>query len=258
MYSVTPGVADAWRTLVAKAAHLADVTLEYVVHAAPAPLDTLWRREDLGCVLMCGFPWATWDDASSRPRLVGVPVPRGAPGGTYRSEIVARAPAPYRSLDDLRGARFGFTLPTSQSGYQAARVALAPLARGQRYFAHAVGPLVTPRAVVDALLAGDIDAGPLDSYWLALLRRHEPRVAAQLRTVHRTAWTAAPAFVCSAAVPDATATALRDGLAAALGALPALRDTLLLDDVVAADPQRYAALARAAHEADRAGYPILQ
>ena len=262
LYAVTPQVGKAWRTLVGHAARESGVPLEYVEHAAPASLEMLWRRRDLGCALMCGFPWATWNSGDlPRPRLLAVPAARGTPvPGTYRTEIVVRADSTFHALDDLHGARFAYTTPTSQSGYQAARALFAPLARGAPFFRAAVGPLVTPRAVVDALASGDADAGPLDSYWLQLLRLHEPGTALRLRTLTCTPWTAAPAFVCSGGVDEAVA----DALARALCAggrdprLAELRATLALADIVAPDVRAYANLERAAHAADTAGYAILQ
>ena len=49
---------------------------------------------------------------------------------------------------------------------------LAPFARdrGGTLFEATVGPLVTPRRVVEAIVSGEADAGPLDSYFHDLLR----------------------------------------------------------------------------------------
>lgn len=39
-----------------------------------------------------------------------------------------------------------------------------------------IGPLMTPRRVIDALLADEIDIGPLDSYFHDLLLAAEPGI----------------------------------------------------------------------------------
>jgi len=54
MYTVTPAIADRWRELFAWVGREAGIALDYVDHAAPLPLDALWRRPDLGCAFMCG------------------------------------------------------------------------------------------------------------------------------------------------------------------------------------------------------------
>ena len=47
MYAVTPTVREAWQTLFDWVARTSGVPLEYIDHAAPAPLEALWAREDL-------------------------------------------------------------------------------------------------------------------------------------------------------------------------------------------------------------------
>jgi ABC-type phosphate/phosphonate transport system substrate-binding protein len=264
MYSVERTTANAWRALLAWIADTAQVALRYVDHPPPAALETLWRRPDLGCTLMCGYPWATWNAARGpRPVILAAPVPC-EPGGraAYRTTLVARADSAIATLDDLRTRRFAYTTPQSQSGYQAVRALLADRVErpAARFFESTVGPLVTPRRVVHAVVTGEADAGPLDSYWLELLRKHEPDTAERLREVASTDWTPMPMFVAGGRVePD-----VREQLARALVAagsaheLTDVRSTLALSGFVRPDPRSYAVLAERARAADALGYPVLQ
>ncbi len=266
MYSVEAQAAGAWQALLAWVAARAGVALRYVELAPGESLEALWRRPDLGCALMCGYPWATWDDTvAPRPRALAVPVPdvpEAQRQPVYRTCIVVRADSPINSTGALRGARFAYTTPGSQSGYQAIRHALALRrdARTGRNFRAMVGPLVTPRRVVDAVLDGTADAGPLDSYWLEILRRNEPGTAQRLRVLEATPWTPAPLFVCAAAVPADEATAVAEALVAAgrAAALVTARAKLALADIATAAPGTYAVLASRARAADDLGYPVLQ
>jgi len=265
MYSVEATSAGAWQTLLEWVGQRAAVPLAYEPHRAPAPLDALWRRPDLGCALMCGYPFATWHDAAVvRPHPLAVVVPLAADEGrpVYRTAIVTRANGDIVHPDDLRGRRFAYTTPGSQSGYHAVREWLGAraAAAGGRWFSATVGPLVTPRAVVDAILQGDADAGPLDSYWLDLLARHEPATARQLRTLALTDWTPLPPFVCSAAVSPPQ----RQRIAGALldaGDAPELaqaRADLRLSTLAPVHGADYAVLATRARATDALGYPVLQ
>ena len=119
-------VAAAWRTL-----------LDWVDRArrrrcrghrlsAAAPLPALWARDDLGCVFMCGYPFAT---AQPPPRLLAAPVPSPA---AYRDAARlldrhrrSRRQRHSRRCADILGRRFAFTTPDSQSGYQAPRALFA-------------------------------------------------------------------------------------------------------------------------------------
>lgn len=58
MYAVAPAVRAAWQDLFAWVAKASAIPLTYVEHAAPAPLESLWARADLGAAFMCGFPYA--------------------------------------------------------------------------------------------------------------------------------------------------------------------------------------------------------
>jgi len=238
MYSVEPMSAAAWEALLAWVARQAGVDMAYEPHRAPAPLDALWRRPDLGCALMCGYPFATWHDrAVVRPYLLAAVVPSNAHDGrpVYRTAIVTRADGGIADVEGLRGCRFGYTTPESQSGYQAVRhwAGARAAAAGGRWFGETVGPLVTPRAVVDAILRGDADAGPLDGYWLDL---------------------------CSAAVPPPARQRIAGALLAAADApeLADVRATLGLASIASVEPADYATLAERARDADALGYPALQ
>ena len=141
MYAVTPAVKAAWQELFAWAAKESGLPLSYLDHAAPAPLETLWERGDLGAAFMCGFPFAS---AAVRPQALAAPIPsppryRGKP--QYCTDFTVRADSAFTQLSDTFGGRIGWTVEHSQSGYQAVRHHLA--LRDARY-AEWVGPLVTP------------------------------------------------------------------------------------------------------------------
>ena len=266
MYSVNPDVSALWERLFAWLARETGVPLVIVAHAAPLPLRALWERRDLGCAFMCGYPWSLWNnDGHERPALVAAPVP--SPGRydavpAYCTDIVVRADARSTSLDDLRGARFGYTDVHSQSGYQAPRamIALRAMRGGGRWFGEIVGPLQTPRAIVEAVVDGRIDAGPLDSYWHDLLRRHEPTTAARVRTIASTPMTAIPPLVASTALGASVRARLSAAMesAATHRELDEVRSGLLLRGFARVRADDYAPLIATTHATDAVGYRVLQ
>ncbi len=265
MYALNDTVAVAWRRLFEWIADDAQAPLDVIAHPPPQPLGDLWRRDDLGCALMCGFPWATWRDTIERPTPLAVPVPSPAIFGDrpmYWTDIVVRADSRVASVADLEGMRFAFTVEDSQSGYQAPRRFFAERAQlaGGHLFRAMVGPLITPRRVVEAIVAGDADAGPLDAWWHALLRRHEPEVAARLRTVATTTPAPIPLVVGAAGMPEPQkrrVTAAFERMAD-VAELADVRDALLIKRFVCADAAEYESLLASAREADTLGYYRLQ
>ena len=166
MYSATPAVREAWKVLLRWVLARAGLAWDVIDYDAPAPLSVLWARDDLGLAMMCGLPFA---QRGERPTLVAAPIPSKARYGgrpVYFTDMVVRADAAFQRLEDTFGGTVGYTLADSMSGGVALRDHLAPYRdrEGTRLYARAVGDLIHARGVIEALAAGRIDVGPLDSY----------------------------------------------------------------------------------------------
>ena len=259
MYAINATVAAAWRALLEWVVARAGVPCEVIDYPAPLPLTALWSRPDVGCAFMCGYPLTR---ANPQPVVLAAPIPsparyQGEPN--YWSDLIIRADASFTRIEDTFGARFAFTTEESQSGYQAPRRFLAPYAkaRGGPLFAATVGPVFTPRAVIEAVIAGDADIGPLDSYAHDLLRHHEPAVASRLQVIATTPPTPIPPLVAAAGSDIAAVEALRASLLAVMtaDALKTVRAALLLRGFAPAIAADYDVLTENAQAADGLGYP---
>jgi ABC-type phosphate/phosphonate transport system substrate-binding protein len=257
MYSVTPGAATAWKALFGWLADRSGVDLVAIDHVFPAPLADLWSRPDLACGFMCGFPFATVGQAM---KPIAAPVPdRGPTAGNaaYASHLIVAADSPWQTLEDTFGGRLGYTVADSHSGYNALRHHLLPyrLAVGEPLYRETVGPLYTPRRV-DAVVAGEIDVGPLDSYAYELMLRHEPELGSRIRIVATTEQAPIPLLVASSACPDAIATALRGALADFGNAADTvmIRDQLVLRGFVPIAREDYRTTIEWDRQARAAGY----
>ena len=81
----------------------------------------LWRRADVGCVQMCGYPIAT-AIADVIPLASPIPaVPWSNGEAVYRTDLIVRADAPYEALKDSFGDTIGWTVAHSHSGFNALR-----------------------------------------------------------------------------------------------------------------------------------------
>jgi ABC-type phosphate/phosphonate transport system substrate-binding protein len=260
MYAVTPEVEAGWRGLLEHVAAEAGVALAYLPYPAPQPLEALWTRPDLGCVFMCGYPIAL-GLAAVTP--IAAPIPRAAWAGgrpVYRSDLIVRADAPYRTLEDTFGGTAGWTVEHSHSGFNAFRhhlLAYRSAAR-PRLYAHMVGHLVTARAILDAVREGRIDVGPLDAYWHLLIARHRPELTAGIRVLAATDPAPIPAFVAAAGAPPELVARLRAALLAAAtrGWFAPYGEQLLLEGFAAADAGHFATTLAWDREAKAAGYAL--
>jgi ABC-type phosphate/phosphonate transport system substrate-binding protein len=253
MYSATASARADWKQLLAWALARAGLAWDVIDYDAPAPLSALWARNDLGLAMMCGLPFS---QRAPRPTLVAAPIPspaRYAGRPSYFTDIVVRADSNYERLEDTFGGVVGYTLADSMSGGVAFRNHLAPYraARGARLYRAAVGDLIHARGVIEALAAGRIDVGPLDSYYHDLLRRNEPALAQQVRIVASTEAMPIPPLVATAALSPDELARLRDALQAAakVPELAAVTERLLLAGFAVPDPADYEVLAAIAQRA---------
>ena len=260
MYAVAPEVEDAWRGLLERVTADAGVVLKYAPYPAPKPMEELWRRPDLGCVFMCGYPIAL----KLAPVVpIAAPIPRAdwAEGrAVYRSDLIVRADAPYAKLEDTFDGRAGWTVAHSHSGFNAFRHHLLSFRNSERpkLYREMVGDLVTARAVLDGVRDGRIDIGPLDAYWHMLIRKHRPELTEGVRALTSTDVAPMPAFVASASAPPQMVAGLKAAFADA-----SLRpwfaefaDELLLDGFAAVDEADFAATLAWDREARAAGYDL--
>ena len=260
MYAVTPEVEATWRSLLEHIAHDAAVPLTYLRYPAPQPLEALWSRTDLACVLMCGYPIAL-KLADVTP--IAAPIPRAAWAGgepRYRSDLIVRTDAPYTRLEDTFGSRAGWTVAHSHSGFNAFRHHLLAYRTQQRptLYREMIGGLVTARNILDGVREGRIDVGPLDAYWHLLIAHHRPELTQGIRVLVSTETAPIPAFVASAhASPDAVGR-LREAFVASRSRpwFGAIADRLLLDGFGAVTESTFAPTLEWDRAANAAGYPI--
>lgn len=206
MYSLTPVVTALWRRLLEGLARRSGLPIEIVDHPPPRPIAELWARADKAAVFMCGLPFSL---AAPPPVLVAAPVTsHGA--ATYWTDLIVAADTPFRHLEDTFGRRFALTTPESQSGFGAPLHHLMAFAGNAPLYAEIVAPAVTPMGAIAAVVDGRAEIAALDSYAHALLRRHAPEIAAQVRVVAQTKPTPIPPLVASGSAIAPLARAFAD------------------------------------------------
>lgn len=259
MYSVNSEATAAWKELFGWLARESGVDLDILDHAFPLPLSDLWSRPDLACAFMCGFPFML---AAHRPRPVAAPIPVKAPitgRPLYATSLVVRADSNFRALEDTFGGRLGYTVADSHSGYNALRHHLLPYYQqcGAKLYREIIGPLTTPRRVIKAIVACDIDVGPLDGYALDLMLYHEPELGSQIRVIATTDPAPVPFLVASSGCADKIVCDLQATLAtfAAAETSAGLRERLRLEAFAPVALEDYSLMLRWDAEARAAGYP---
>ncbi|MGA3251274.1 MAG: PhnD/SsuA/transferrin family substrate-binding protein [Paraburkholderia sp.] len=254
MYNVTPALSAEWRAL------LADVLQAVDPHARIVDpgddLHALWRRPDLLVSQTCGYPLVS--GLHEHVQLIATPrfdAP-GCTGVDYSSVLITRSDVPFDTLDGCRGARAAYNQDDSNSGMNVFRHAVAPLAKGGRFFCEVIrtgSHLDSLRAVVE----NRADIAAIDCVTFAFVRDEMPELAQRVREIGYT--TASPGLPLIAAntVPYGVIESLRSALNVATAAQPERAARLRLKGFTSVPLSDYDRITQLENEAQALGYTHL-
>jgi ABC-type phosphate/phosphonate transport system substrate-binding protein len=255
MYNASPRLRAGYDELLA--ALMEQAGLEGVGEHVRAPaLPDFWQRADLLFSQTCGYPYLHL--LAGRATLVATPcydVP-GCSGSDYASAIVVRADGAIRTLADARGCVAAANDTHSNSGMNARRHAVAPLAQGGRFFKRVTWS-GSHAASLSLVRDGAADVAAIDCVTYAYLSEENPAAVAGLTVLD---WSArAPGLPLNAgrAVPGTWVRRLRAALLAPNPQLQAALGPLRIAGFRHVDDAGYARVGRMEEEARALGYPEL-
>ena len=260
MYNVSTQVARAWEELlIAVIAGLRSRgwtdTMEIV--RPPDDLAGFWRSPDVLLTQTCGYPYVT--QLSSLVRLIATPTfdLLGCHGFNYASFFVVREDSELTSLEALRGKRAVINQPHSQSGMNALRYAIAPLAHNGQFFG-SVQESGAHLASLEFVRRGDADVASIDCVTFGLAQRYAPKWVAGIRVLHTSETTPGLPLISSTAITNEQAEDLFDTLKSLdLTAADVLK-FLDLSGFAQVPPGGYKIISDQVSRAELLGYPQLR
>ena len=260
MYDL-PEVRDsANRLWAAIAEEMRDGGLRGVPDALERPSDRehAWRRSGLLLSQACGYPVAT--KLRDALRVVATPhyTAPGCEGRRYSSAVVVRSSGRSTAVGDLRGAVCAFNSCDSQSGYNALRALIAPIAGGAPFFAGTV-ETGAHEASIEAVRSGRADVCAVDCVTWALLDRHRPSSLSGLAVLCFSEPAPGLPFVTAANSTGRAFESIRLALerAFARADLAETRDALLIAGLSMSTLESYEPVLAMERAAVALGYPIL-
>ena len=248
------------RLWAAIAEELRKIGLAGVPDALERPSDHhhAWRSDGLLFTQACGYPVAT----AFRGVLRVVATPHyaapGCEGPRYSSVVVVREASRVTALEELRGAVCAFNARDSQSGYNALRATVAPIAQSGRFFARTV-ETGAHAASMEAVRSGRADVCAVDGVTWALHARHRPSALTGLEVIRYTEPAPGLPFVTAGDVSDATLASIREALGHAFirPDLAETREALLISGLSILPADAYEPLREMERAAAASGYPDL-
>jgi ABC-type phosphate/phosphonate transport system substrate-binding protein len=182
----------------------------------------------------------------------------GCDGMNCRSVLIARNEHASLALEGFRQRRVAFNSADSQSGYNALRALVAPLAWQGRFFSQA---LVTGdhRQSVDAVREGRADLAAIDCVTWALLQKYAPQASLGLQAIGYSAPYPGLPLISAIGRDAREVAALRSALRA-VAQDPAARphfDALLITGFESPAISVYQRCLDMEHQAIAQGFPVL-
>ena len=191
------------------------IAVEYVSDGLWQERERLFDAGAIQILWLCGLPYVEKADRSGlETEILAVPVPvgeryRGRP--VYFSDIVVKNDSTYRSLFDLRGARWVYNEPRSHSGYNVVRAYLAEFAQNREFFGEAVES-GAHTASLEMVLRGVADGAAIDSTVLEWYFAQGEERPERFRVIGTLGPSPIPPWVVSARVAEPLRAALRAAL----------------------------------------------
>jgi ABC-type phosphate/phosphonate transport system substrate-binding protein len=222
------------------------------------PHHEVWNDPALFLSQTCGYPLV--HQLRGRVRVVATPryAVEACAGASYSSHCVVPRASGATRLDDLRGAVAAVNDVNSQSGMNALRALVAPLAGGGGFFAR-VRWSGSHLASLELVARGEADLAIIDCVTFALVERLRPELAAAVRMIARAPLCPGLPLITAAATGDDELAALRRALTrvATHPGLEALRGALLLDGFEVLPDSAYDRVLELEAAAVALGYPTL-
>jgi phosphonate transport system substrate-binding protein len=147
-----------------------------------AEINELVEKRQVDLAFVCSGPYTEGHEKFGLELLV-VPVVHGET--VYRSYILARADSRIRSFDDLRGCRFAFTDPNSNTGFLVPRIMLSRRHESPESFFKETFFTYSHDNSIKAVAEGLADGAAVDSLIWEFLNAVDPSVTDRTRIVEK-------------------------------------------------------------------------
>ena len=251
MYNVSARLAQAYKALLAT---LAEEAGQVASLESPADLPAFWRRRDLLLSQTCGYPYMT--QLRGEVTLVATPCYdfAGCSGSDYSSVIVVREGADVDVLADAVGLVAVVNDLNSNSGMNVLRHAVAPLARGGRFFGRVIQS-GSHAASVRMVRQGAADIAAVDCVTWGYLAREDSGALRGLKVLRYSVASPGLPLIAGGGVEEQLVLRLRGALLRPSARLRELMEVLSIRGFDYRDDADYARILQIQTEAEAAGYP---
>ena len=253
MYNVSERLGQAYEALLVT---LAEEAGQAVSLESPSDLPAFWRRRDLLLSQTCGYPYMT--QLRGVVTLVATPCYdfAGCSGSDYSSVIVVREGAEVDVLADAVGLVAVVNDLNSNSGMNVLRHAVAPLARGGRFFGRVIQS-GSHAASVRMVRQGAADVTAVDCVAWGYLAREDSGAVRGLKVLRYSVASPGLPLIAGGGVKQELVLRLRGALLRPSARLRESMEVLSISGFEYRDDADYERILQIQSEAEAAAYPAI-
>ncbi len=184
-----------------------DRRAEFAQRRTYAEVNEMVRKKEVDLAFVCSGPYTEGKKAFGMEMLV-VPVANGKT--VYHSYIIVGKTAPIKSLHDLRGKKFAFTDPQSNTGSLVPTYMLAKKGETPQSFFREVFYSNGHDNSIRAVANGQADGAAVDSLIWEFMNRVEPELTGKTRIIEKSPPYGIPPVVVSAGLDPAVKRRLKE------------------------------------------------
>lgn len=190
-----------------------EISVDFVVDISWEERDIKIDKGEIEIGWICGLPYINkFDRPNSQIELLAAPVMTGEryqDKPIYFSDVVVRLDSAFFSFKDLRGTKWAYNEPNSQSGYNITRYHLAVIGEPKNFFGKVIKTGSHQRAL-KLIRQGRVDAAAIDSTVLETEFRNSPEIRDDIRILEALGPSPIPPYVISTQVPKILREQIRD------------------------------------------------
>lgn len=184
-----------------------DRDVQFIQRKTYGEINDLISERQVDMAFICTGPYA-----SGRQRYgfeaLATPIVRGEP--YYKSYLIVNKDSPYQSFDDLRGRKFAFTDPESNTGALIPTYWLKNIGETPESYFHSVNYTYSHDNSILAVAKSLVDGATVDSHIWEFYNRKDPTYTSKTRIIKESAPFGSPPFVAASSLSEGLKTKVRD------------------------------------------------
>jgi len=184
-----------------------DRDVKFIQRKTYDEINELIRKGQVDMAFICTGPYASGRERYGFEALA-TPIVRGEP--YYQSYLIVNRDSPFQRLEDLRGRKFAFTDPQSNTGALIPTYWLNEIGETPKSYFQSVNFTYSHDNSILAVAKSLVDGATVDSHIWEFYNRKDPSYTSKTRIIKKSIFFGSPPFVATSSLSEALKTNVRN------------------------------------------------